>query len=313
MVIMNQRSGSGVLREERRNGGAARRLTEASIAQDLERCGIGGELWIVSGGELTFAARRAAATRDLDLVIAAGGDGTVGRVAAALQGTEVPLAVLPLGTLNHFARDLGMAPQIEAAISAIAEGEVRRVDVGEVNGRIFVNNSSIGLYPRVVRRREVQRERLGRGKWSSLVSASLLILRRFPLTRVRIAVNGATVERTTPFVFVGNNRYRMDLLSPGGRDALDRGELCLYLPGRTGRFGMLWIAFRALFGRLDQARDFVSICASELWIGSRRQRLHVALDGEVVSLSPPLRYRVRPRALHVIVPRSPAGERRGAA
>src|SRR5262249_1860097 len=145
----------------------------------------------------------------VDAVVAAGGDGTVSTIAAALAGGDVPLAVLPLGTLNHFARDLGMPATIADAARAIADGAVDRVGVGEVTGRIFVNNSSRGLYPLVVASREADQRATGHGKWRAMLTAIWRVLRRFPLLAVQVRSAAGAVTARTPFVFVGNNAYRV--------------------------------------------------------------------------------------------------------
>ena len=164
---------------------------------------------------------RRAAVDGCARVVAGGGDGTISTVAALLAGTDKALAVLPLGTLNHFAKDLGLPLELEAAARVAATGRVVRVDVGEVNGRVFINNSSIGLYPRLVRRRQQQQDRLGRGKWAAFLFAGLSVLRRYPFLDVRLEADGRTFSRRTPFVFVGNNDYLMDGLQIGARARLD--------------------------------------------------------------------------------------------
>jgi diacylglycerol kinase family enzyme len=219
-----------------------------------------------------------------------------------LAHSNIPLGVLPLGTLNHFARDLGIPTSIEGAVRVIAAGQVNTIDLGRVNDRTFINNSSIGLYPQVVRTREELRMRLGRGRVLATFIAVLNALRRFPVLSVRIGIGERSVLRQTPFVFVGNNRYIMSLMSVRGRQRLDEGILSLYVTNRTGRFGMLRLALRALFGRLEQAKDFESIYLPELWIETGKRRLHVALDGEVENMSPPLHYQSVPQALKVFVP-----------
>jgi diacylglycerol kinase family enzyme len=191
---------------------------------------------------------------------------------------------------------------LRSAVRTIGQGRVRAVDVGEVNGRCFINNSSIGLYPRIVIRRDRQSQRLGRGKWTAMLMACASVFRRYPLVRVVLRAGEDRFPRTTPFVFVGNNRYDMSLLSLGGRPALDKGELCVYFANRTGRFGLVRLMFRALLGRLEQADDFDSLLLPELRIETRKKTLRVALDGEVTSMRPPLEYRIRPGALKVIVP-----------
>jgi diacylglycerol kinase family enzyme len=235
-------------------------------------------------------------------VVAGGGDGTVSSVASGLVGGALPLGVLALGTLNHFARDLGIPPALDDAVRTVAAGHTREVDVGEVNGRAFLNNSSIGLYPRIVRKRRTIMERLGHGKWVAAFYAAASSLRRSPLFDCLLVIDGRVVARRTPFVFVGNNRYEFDLLRLGTRERLDGGELSVYLPVPTGRFAMLRLALRGVLGLLAQGRDFESFSVAQLTVGTRRRRVHMGVDGELAYMRPPLRYRARPGALRVLVP-----------
>jgi YegS/Rv2252/BmrU family lipid kinase len=254
-----------------------------------------------SGAEL--AARTATAVASApDIIVAGGGDGTVSCVAGALVGTDIALGVLPIGTLNHFAKDLRIPLELDAAIETVLTGEVHTVDVGEVNGRRFVNNSSLGLYPKIVNDRVRQQRRLGIGKWPAFARACIAAFKRFPFLGVRLEVDGRHRRFRTPLVFIGNNAYRMDGFNIGGRDLLDAGCLSLYVVQRAGRLRLLQLALRALFGRLRQARDFEATIAQEIVVESKRHRLHVSADGEVVTLKPPLHYRVLPRALRVIRP-----------
>jgi diacylglycerol kinase family enzyme len=212
--------------------------------------------------------------------------------------------VLPLGTLNHFAKDLRIPLTLEEAARNVCEGREVSVDVSEVNGQVFINNSSLGLYPRIVRRREKLQERSGSGKWSAFVRAALAMLRRYPFLDVRLSADGQEIVRKTPFVFVGNNEYQTESVQMGGRERLDAGHMSLYVAHRTGRLGLLRLALSALFGRLRQAKDFDSHSAQEIWVETRRhKRLPVATDGEVTVMTTPLHYRIRPGALRVIVPR----------
>ena len=287
---------------------AARAVAACGKAEWRERV---SELFAAAGVDATVVALTRAPRLEIlplarrigaDAVVAGGGDGTVSTVAGALVEQPIPLGVLPLGTLNHFARDLEIPFDAAAAARIVAAGRERAVDVGEVGGRVFVNNASIGLYPRIVRRRDEIMERLGRGKWVAALMAAASVLRRFPLVGVRLKVEGDAAVRKTPFVFVGNNRYEIDLLRLGRRSHLDCGELSLYLPVSSDRFTMLRLMLRALFGHLQQGRDFESVCAPELTVETRRRRLHVAVDGELLTMRPPLRYRALPGALRVLVP-----------
>jgi diacylglycerol kinase family enzyme len=213
------------------------------------------------------------------------------------------MGILPLGTLNHFARDLGIPTELEDAVRTVAEGVPREVDVGEANGRVFVNNSSIGLYPAAVSLRDAWMQRQSSHKWVAMGRAALATLREFPVVRVTLRLEEGGVNVTTPMVFIGNNRYDTKLFALGKRPALDGGELWVYLARDAGRFRFVRLALRALVGRLDDSRDFQGIGLKEMVVEDRRRLLRVAFDGEVGHIAPPVRYRIRPRALRVIVPR----------
>lgn len=235
-------------------------------------------------------------------VVAGGGDGTINAVASVLAGTDIPLGLLPLGTLNHFAKDLGVPLELDQAIRTIAAGYTVHVDVGEVNGQVFINNSSLGLYPHIVRDREVQQRRLGRGKWPALFWATVTMLRKSPFLTLRLNLDDVQRQCTTSFVFIGNNEYVMEGFNIGARERLDLGHLSVYLSRRRSRGRLLMLAVRALIGRLYQAKDFEATTVQSLVVETRHRRLHVATDGEVTVMQTPLEYVIRPRALRVFVP-----------
>jgi YegS/Rv2252/BmrU family lipid kinase len=235
-------------------------------------------------------------------IVAAGGDGTISAVAGAVSRADKVLGVLPMGTLNNFSKDLGIPQELEAAVRVIADGHTRRIDLGSVNGRLFINNSSIGLYPRIVKHREKQ-QRLGRGKWWAAAWAALRVLKYASFMRVKLSVEGKELSRKTPFLFVGNNAYQMDLYNIGRRETLDDGLLSVYLIRHYGRLGVLSLILRTLVGTLRQSKDFEEMRTADLTIEMRRPRALVAADGEVVEMETPLRYRIEPGALTVIAPR----------
>ena len=253
------------------------------------------------------AAARAAAASDADPVVLGGGDGTISAGAGALAGGPKALGILPLGTFNHFARDLGIPLGLEDAVRTIALGRVREVDVGEAGGRPFVNNASIGLYPELVRVRDELRRHHGMGKGRAVLAAAREVLKDPPFLRVDLRVQGDVARVRTPFVFVGNNRYEMSLFSLGARSALDRGELSLYVARNARKWGIVRLALRALVGRLRQDRDFEALAVPEVEVVTAHRRfVRVALDGELHRLESPVRYRIRPRALRVLVPAAPS-------
>jgi len=287
------------------NGGAGQGHDDAAaddLRARLKDAGLDAELVLAAGGEQMIATARRALEAGARLVAAGGGDGTINAVASVMVDSGVPFGVLPLGTLNHFAKDLGIPLDLDAAVRNLATGRPAQVDVGEVNGRIFLNNSSLGLYPDIVRDREKQQRRLGRGKWTAAAWAALAALRRYPFLSMRLTVKDETLARRTPFVFIGNNAYTMEGLSIGERARLDEGVLSLYVAQRPTRLGLLRFAFDALRGRLGEERDFDVLHAPEFDIDTHRKRLLVATDGEVTAMNPPLRYRMRPGALTVLVP-----------
>ena len=272
------------------------------LQDKFSQSGLQAQVKVVQSGSDIEPTVRAAVKQGAQVVVAGGGDGPVSAVAAVLVGTGVTLGVLPMGTLNHFAKDLGIPLEQAEAIAVIAGNRQVDVDAGEVNGRIFINNSSLGIYPDIVREREKRQHRLGHGKWRALLAASLGAARRYPVVKVHVEVEGKTLVRSTPFVFIGNNQYTMEGFEIGARAALDKGTLSLYLTQRMGRFGLLHLAVMALFKRLQQARDFDMLTAREFVVRTGHKQLRVATDGEVNLMQTPLQYRVRPGALRVIVP-----------
>jgi diacylglycerol kinase family enzyme len=290
-VIVNRAAGLGHSKPELER--LQRLFQEAGIDADLSSVG--------SGGEIAELARRALKHRP-PVLVAAGGDGTLNTVAAVVRETDTALGIVPLGTLNHFARDLGVPLERADAVRAIAAGRRVAVDIGEVNGTCFLNNSSLGLYPDIVRERARQQRRLGRGRRSAMLWATLAALDRSPLLDLRLQLEHREQLCRAPFVFVGNNQYQMEGFDIGTRARLDAGYLSIYTTQCSSRGGLLTLALHALFGRLRQAEDFTALSATALRVESRRKRLLVATDGEISLMHTPLEFRIRPRALHVIVP-----------
>ncbi len=251
-------------------------------------------------------ALEAALERRPACLVAAGGDGTVNAVAAAALAHDLPLGVLPAGTLNHFARDLDMPDELEAAAGAIADalasGRERRVDAATANDRLFLNNSSLGLYATIVVDRERQQRRLGRGKWSALLRATLAALREPEAFEVALEVDGRSLRRRTPFVFVGNNDYIVQGPDAGRRACLDDGLLSVYVLHPRTAAGLLWLGLRTLLFGTSGARDLDVFEARELEVHAGASCLKVARDGEVGELDTPIRFEVRPRALRVLAP-----------
>jgi diacylglycerol kinase family enzyme len=237
-------------------------------------------------------------------IVAGGGDGTVRTVASAVAGTATPLGVLPLGTLNHFAKDAGIPIDLAKAVEIIAAGHTRRVDVARVNDCIFINNSSIGFYPSLVESRERFRAQ-GHFKWPALALATAEVLRREGEVAISVEGEQARSVARTPFLFVGNNEYVAEGIKLGARTRLDAGRLYAYYapPVRTRHLPKLFA--QALFGVARREHALQSMSGRELWISTLLKRdINVACDGELVTLKTPLHYRSWPGALLVLAPAS---------
>ena len=299
LIVLNPRSGSlaklGIDR-------ARERIAARCAADNLD-----ATIAVVPGSgiadriESEVAACRGGARPGFDRIVIGGGDGSVRAAASVLVSSDIPLGVLPLGTMNHFARDMGLPLDLEGAVRLIASGQVRLVDVGEMNGRVFLNNSSLGIYPNLVAERDRYR-RHGPARWLAAALALFRVLWRLPRPRVRVLAPGWEAVRRTTCLFIANNMYQLDAFASATRLRLDTGKLCLYMPNREGRLALLMLAIRALLGRLKAERDFIRVSSDSVEISLRRRQVRVALDGESSVFRPPLRYRIRPRALRVIVP-----------
>lgn len=273
-----------------------------ALASVFREAGMEAEIVAARSGEEIETRAKAALARSPAMIVAGGGDGTISAVAALTRGTATALGVLPLGTLNHFAKDLGIPTDVHDAVAVLGRGKVTEVDLGDVNGRMFLNNSSLGIYPDIVRDRARQQRRLGRGKRWALFWATLTALRRKGFLHGRLTVDGVERLVRTPFIFIGNNAYVMEGFNIGTRAGLADGQLSVYYARGLTRWGLVGLGLRALFGRLRQASDFEAASAQSIIIESRHRQLRIAADGEVFRAIPPLEYRIHPRALKVIVP-----------
>lgn len=286
-----------------RGGGAVSEdpQTAAKVRDAFSGAGMQTDIELVDGNQCESRCREIA-EKGIELLIVGGGDGSISAAASALVGTQTLLGVLPLGTLNHFARDLKIPSDLKQAAELIATRKERRVDVAQMNGRTFINNSAIGLYPLMVVDRDLQRKRLGRSKRLAMIVASARTLARFGHQRLTLTVNDEKARIDTPLLFVGNNDYRIDIGAPGQRDSLEHGELCVLVMRKKTRRGLIAASIRALLNR-ERIDDMVRLDGVErLRVSSERSTLAVSLDGEVVRSEPPLDYKICKRALRVIAP-----------
>lgn len=265
-------------------------LAEAFAPNDVE-----AKIELVEGKDLKG---RVEAARGAPVVAVGGGDGSQSSAAAVLAGSDTALAVLPLGTLNHLAKQLGIPAELPAAAAVAAGGHPKRIDLAKVGETVFVNNASIGLYTRLVRLRE--RSRLP--KWLATVPAAWAVLRRMRLLPFRLDWGKGERSIKTPLLFVGNNRYLLEGLGIGERESMTDGLLAVYAVSAKSPWALASFAARVLIGRADPYRDFAALGESERLTVQGSGAIDVAHDGEVTRMKLPLTFEIMPGALKVMVP-----------
>jgi diacylglycerol kinase family enzyme len=254
-LLINPRSGSGS-------------PTAEELAEEAQ--GLGIETHVLRDGEDAAGLARSA---DADALGIAGGDGSLAPIAEVALERDLPFVCIPFGTRNHFARDLGLDRDEPSAALQAFGGNERRIDVGRADERLFLNNVSLGIYARLVHRREGHRRR--RNTFARVRAWAILLTHRQPLG---ITINGTPVE--SRLVLVANNAYVLELPSLGERDRLDEGKLHLYCPGAKAA---------------ERSGERFLVDAAE-------HRLEAAIDGEPEILATPVEFKIEPGALRVLVP-----------
>jgi diacylglycerol kinase family enzyme len=246
---------------------------------------------------------RAAIESRKSMVMAGGGDGTISTVASVLSGTGTLLGVLPCGTFNYFARLLGIPLDPEAATRACIDGEIKSVPLGEVNGRVFLNNASMGLYPALLRQREESYKRWGRSQFIAYISAAWGLVRPRSHLEIDMIVDGKEKRFFTPLIFSASNRNQIEEFGMPGAPCIDQHKLAFYVLPPVGRLGLLRLGWRMIRRKLTPAKDFQLLCSDEAHVHTRRRTITVAYDGEFERMESPLTFRLKPDAVRVLVPR----------
>ncbi len=290
LIIMNPASG------KKKSGQPAARLIDEAARRPNRL-----ELREVEGSEIAATVRRAI-DEGYRTIAAAGGDGTICAVASALVGTSCRMGVIPLGTFNYFARGNDVPEDIGEAFRILCDGTPRPLNVGEVNGVIFLNNASLGAYSRILESRERIYAKWGRSRlaayWSVLVALSRFRSRLI----VTMTVDGEVHKLKTPMIFVANNPYQLELFNLEGADLLRQGNLVAMVAPDVGRLGLIAFAVRLALGGTRAGRDFRLLAGREIVVESRRRRAVVARDGEREHMKAPFRFRLRQAAIQLIGP-----------
>lgn len=268
-------------------------VREAFAGQEID-------LYLVEGRDIAETVKTVAGRA---VVAIGGGDGTQGAAAAAFTHSETAQLVLPLGTRNHLAKQLGIPTDLAEAAKVAREGKIETIDLAKGGAkdreRVFVNNASIGLYTRLVRERD---KRWG-PKWLGTIPATWIVLRTLRAKALHLTIDGKAERVVTPLLFIGNNRYSLDSGSVGERVSLSDGVLSLFVVARQSPLALIGFALRALLGRVDGARDFCALAEAKEVVVEGRGEIDVAFDGEVERMALPLTFAIMPGALKVLVPR----------
>ncbi|WP_332675668.1 diacylglycerol/lipid kinase family protein [Aromatoleum sp.] len=254
--------------------------------------------------ELPALAQLAAESRG-GILAGAGGDGTLNAVASVARARGLPFGLIPLGTFNYFARQLGIPPDPAAAASNLVESAIRPVAIGDINGHLFLNNASIGLYRRLLERREIDKRRFGRSRAVAFLSGIAFLLREHRPYQLVLSIDKKEVKLSTLTVFFGRNALQMEQLGLDEALCVARGELAVLALRDVGRVELLRLALRGALADLETAENLRQGCASEVRVersDGESRRLRVAIDGESVLCCLPLVVRSIPGGLQVVTP-----------
>jgi diacylglycerol kinase family enzyme len=291
-IVLNARSGSQRAHE-------MREVLERILGESGRSFGIS-----IDHGKSILGLAEEKAKSGCELLVAGGGDGTICAAAEAALKHGTTLGVLPLGTFNYFAKNLNIPLELEEAARVLLEGRPIRAPVLDLDGRLVLNNASIGLHPAVLLRRRKIYRRWGRSQLNAYLSVVLTAFQPPPRLRVRLAgdAGGATYE--TPLVMFCSNGFQMETFGLAGMECLESGKFALYVARPAGRARIFQLGLRVIVRKLRPGIDYEAICASDVTIETlQRRRLRAALDGELERLESPMRVRVAPRELRVLVPR----------
>ncbi|MEQ1291795.1 diacylglycerol kinase family protein [Acinetobacter johnsonii] len=239
---------------------------------------------------------------NVGVVVAAGGDGTLNAVASKLMGTDIPMGILPLGTFNYVVRVLNIPLDLLDAAKAIGEGQPRSVHVAQLNQHIYLNNASLGLYPLFIQKREQFNKHFGRFPLHAYTSALDVLIRDRKELKLEVEVDGQRYLVKTPLIFFGNNQLQLAEMKLRIAEAAEAGKVAGVVVAKSDKRILFKTLWQLIKGNLDQASDVYSFAADEVIVHSKRNKLTVAVDGEIVTMTPPLKITVRKHALNIMVP-----------
>lgn len=292
-AVINKKSGTLSPDAAKKRFGEIMKQLDSIVSPDC--------LSVVSGDQIKQEIDRLKA-QEIDILIAGGGDGTISTAAELVANTSITLAVVGLGTRNHFARDLDIPKDPVEAIGLVHNMQVKQIDMGEVNGHLFINNATIGLYPEIVEKREETMKKRGWKKWSAHITAALKVLWWMPNMQLSVKIEKQQDYQLIPFLFVGNNEYEGKVITDSKRSSLDEGKLWLCRPRTPGKWPLLQISLQLALGGFRGAENLETHLVESLAVNSRKHNIKVAIDGENHTMTLPLQFKIRKKSLRVLVP-----------
>lgn len=289
------------------SGGQSTEALREAIASVCEAAGRAYEIVEPPKGEVVAACQRAARrAQDTGAVlVAAGGDGTISSAAQAALAQGCVLGVIAQGTFNFFAREHGLPEEPAEALQLLLDARPQPVNVGLVNGRVFLVNASLGFYPQLLEDREELKLRLGRRRWVAMLAGLMTLLRWQRQLDLEVELDGVLRRLRTPTLFVANSRMQLERIGiePGLTQAMGQGALVGLAPRPAGPWGKWRLLWRGLVGSLGDSTEVDSFALRSLTVMTRRARvLRVATDGEVVKMVTPLRFALAPQPLLLLKP-----------
>lgn len=239
---------------------------------------------------------------DHGVIVAAGGDGTLNAVAAELLHQPIPMGILPLGTFNYVARVLNIPLDIIQAAIVIATGQPRSSHVAKINDQIYLNNASLGLYPLFIKKRELYNQKLGRFPLHAYTSGLDVLIRDRKELKLEVEVDGQKYPVKTPLLFFGNNQLQLEEMKLKIAQCAELGQVAGVVLAKTDKLTLFKTLYQLIRGNLEKAADVYSFSGDEVTVYSKKARLTVAIDGEIVEMKPPLKFSVDKNALNIMVP-----------
>lgn len=236
------------------------------------------------------------------VIVVAGGDGTLNAVASQMLKQQIPLGILPMGTFNYVARVLNIPLDLLDAAQVIAQGEIHAAHVACINEYIYLNNASLGLYPLFIKKREEYNRRFGRFLLHAYTSGLDVLIRDRKELKLEVVVDGRKYPVKTPLIFFGNNQLQLAEMKLKIAKCAEVGQVAGVVIAKGDKATLFKTLFQTIRGQLEQASDVYSFSANQVEVHSTQPSLTVAIDGEIVEMSTPLKIHVEKNALKIMVP-----------